>query len=304
MQGRILFSGASGMLGTALRRALASSPISSLETLQLVRRQPAASTEVEWHPESLRAFAQTDSLENLAAAIHLSGANVAARRWTAAYKREIVESRVHSTRALAEMLARLNQPPRVLLVASGTGIYGNRGDEVLDESSAVGAGFLADLCRAWEDAARPALDAGIRVVHLRCGLVLGGGAGALGKMLPIFRLGLGGRLGNGRQWMSWVALADVIGAMQFALEKDALVGPINIVAPNPVTNAEFARALGHAVHRPAVLPAPAFALRLAFGEMADEALLAGQRVVPKQLLDAGFAFQYPKIEDALRAALQ
>jgi uncharacterized protein len=300
MQGRVLFSGASGMLGTALRRALAS----SFQTLQLVRRQPVTNTEVEWHPEALQAFTQTDSLENLTAAIHLSGANVAGQRWTAAYKRELVESRVRSTRALAEALAGLRQLPRVLLVASGTGIYGNRGDEVLDESSAVGAGFLADLCHAWEEAARPAKEAGIRVVHLRCGVVLGGGAGALEKMLPIFRLGLGGKLGSGRQWMSWVALADVIRAVLFLLEQETLADAINIVAPNPVTNAEFARALGRAVHRPAAFPAPAFALRVAFGEMADKALLASQRAVPKRLLDAGFVFQHPTIDDALRAALQ
>lgn len=304
MQGRILFSGASGMLGTALRRGFASSPTSSFETLQLVRRQPASGAEVEWHPEALRAFAQTDSLENLAAAIHLSGANVAARRWTAGYKREMVESRVRSTRALAEILAGLSQPPRVLLVASATGIYGDRGDEALDESSEIGTGFLADLCRAWEEAAQPAKEAGIRVVHLRCGLVLDGEAGALKKMLPIFRLGLGGRLGSGQQWMSWIALADVIRAARFVIETKALSGSINLVAPNPVTNAEFARALGRAVCRPAILPAPAFALRLVFGEMADEALLASQRVVPRKLMDTGFTFLYPGIEEALRVALQ
>lgn len=299
MQGRILFSGASGMLGTALRRSLAS----SFDTLRLVRHQPARDGEIEWHPEQPAPLPETAPLEGLTAAIHLSGANVAAHRWTSAYKRELIESRVNSTRALAQMLARLSQPPQVLLVASGTGIYGNRGDTILDETSAAGTGFLADLCCAWEAAARPAKDAGIRVVHLRCGLVLGGSSGALKKMLPIFRLGLGGKLGSGRQWMSWIALADVLRAVRFAVEKKMLAGPINFVAPNPVTSAEFARALGHAVHRPAVFPAPAFALRLAFGEMADEALLASQRAVPKRLLDAGFDFQYPEIEEALRAAI-
>lgn len=287
------------MLGTALRRSLAS----SFDTLRLVRHQPARDGEIEWHPEQPAPLPETAPLEGLTAAIHLSGANVAAHRWTSAYKRELIESRVNSTRALAQMLARLSQPPQVLLVASGTGIYGNRGDTILDETSAAGTGFLADLCCAWEAAARPAKDAGIRVVHLRCGLVLGGSSGALKKMLPIFRLGLGGKLGSGRQWMSWIALADVLRAVRFAVEKKMLAGPINFVAPNPVTSAEFARALGHAVHRPAVFPAPAFALRLAFGEMADEALLASQRAVPKRLLDAGFDFQYPEIEEALRAAI-
>ena len=298
MHGRILFSGASGMLGTALRRAL------EFETFQLVRRKPETDNEIEWHPTSEQPFASTGQLEGLMAAIHLSGANVAAHRWTAAYKREMVESRVASTRALATALAGLSRPPRVLLVASGTGIYGNRGDELLDESSSAGSGFLAKLCQAWEEAARPAAEAGIRVVHLRSGLVLDSSAGALGRMLPAFRLGLGGPLGSGRQWMSWIALPDLIAAVQFLLANEKLSGPVNIVAPNPVTSAEFASALGHALHRPAMLPAPAFALRLAFGEMADEALLSGARVIPKRLLQAEFEFQCPRIDEALRAALR
>jgi len=298
VQERILLSGASGMLGTALSVALGA----RYERLRLVRRAPARVGEIEWHPEAARPIAQVDWLEGVSAAIHLSGANVAGRRWTPGYKRELVESRVASTKALAEVLARLQQKPQVLLVASGTGIYGNRGDELLDESSAVGSGFLADLCHAWEAAARPAVDAGIRVVHLRCGLVMGKG-GALEKMLPAFRLGLGGQLGNGKQWMSWVALDDLVNVVWLALMDASLAGPVNVVAPNAVTNAGFARALGRAVRRPAVLPAPAFALRLALGEMADEALLAGQRVVPKKLMDAGFRFQYPEIEGALRAAV-
>jgi uncharacterized protein (TIGR01777 family) len=286
------------MLGSALRRSLGS----EFDVPRLVRRAAASGAEVEWHPGASRPFAQTDLLEGLTAAIHLSGANVAGRRWTAAYKREMVESRVGSTRALAMALAELREKPQVLLVASGTGIYGDRGDEWLDESSAAGSGFLAELCRDWEEAAKPAADAGIRVVHLRCGLVMGAG-GALARMLPIFRLGLGGALGNGRQWMSWIALADLVAAVRFVLGNASLSGPINIVTPNPVTSAGFARALGRVVKRPAVLPAPAFALRLAFGEMADEALLAGQRVVPKKLVDAGFVFQHPEIEGALRAAI-
>jgi uncharacterized protein (TIGR01777 family) len=286
------------MLGSALRRSLGS----EFDVPRRVRRAAASDAEVEWHPGASRPFAQTDLLEGLTAAIHLSGANVAGRRWTAAYKREMVESRVQSTRALAQALAGLRQPPQVLLVASGVGIYGDRGDEWLDESSTVGVGFLAELCRAWEEAAKPAADAGIRVVHLRCGLVMGAG-GALARMLPVFRLGLGGALGDGRQWMSWIALADLVAAVRFVLGNASLSGPINIVTPNPVTSAGFARALGRVVKRPAVLPAPAFALRLAFGEMADEALLAGQRVVPKKLMDAGFAFQYPGIEGALQVAI-
>jgi uncharacterized protein (TIGR01777 family) len=247
-------------------------------------------------------FSDTEPLESLTAAIHLSGANVAAHRWTAAYKREIWRSRVESTRTLATALATLNDPPQALLVASATGFYGDRGDEFLDENYGPGSGFLADTCREWEAAAQPAVNAGIRVVHLRFGVVLGAG-GALAKMLPVFRLGLGGRLGSGRQWMSWISLDDVVAAILFALDTPALSGPLNLTAPNPVTNAEFTRALGRAVHRPAIFPAPAFALRLALGAMANEALLASARVVPSRLTSAGFQFAHPTINAALAAAL-
>lgn len=213
-------------------------------------------------------------------------------------------SRVESTRSLANSLANLCQPPQALLVASATGIYGDRGDEVLDECSGPGKGFLADLCREWEGAAQAAVKAGIRVVHLRLGVVVGPGAGALGKMLPIFRLGLGGRLGSGRQWMSWISLTDAVAAILFALETPSLRGPVNLSSPQPVTNAEFTRALGMAVHRPAFLPAPALALRLALGQMADEALLASARAVPTRLTDSGFRFMHPAINGALAAALE
>ncbi len=302
MAGRILLSGASGMLGTALRKSFAS----EFETLQLVRRQPKNNLEIQWQPESVPAFADVQVLEGLTAVIHLSGANLAGKRWTEAYKKELVESRVQSTQALSKALASLSRKPQVLIVASGAGIYGNRGEEVLDESSATGTGFLADLCRAWEQAADPAEQAGIRVVHLRTGMVVApdtGSGGALAKMLPIFKLGLGGPLGNGHQWMSWIALPDYVAAVSFLVSDAGLSGPVNLVAPNPVTSAEFASALGHAVHRPAVMPAPAFALRLAMGEMADEALLASARVIPKRLLDAGFTFRDPTIDKALREAL-
>ena len=299
MPGRIIIGGASGMLGTALCSSIAP----DFETLQLVRRQPESHKEIVWYPESTPAFENPQPLEGLSAAIHLAGANLAGKRWTPAYKRELVESRVTTTRALALALASLTRPPKVLIVASATGIYGNRGDEVLDESSAPGTGFLADLCRAWEEAAAPAKQAGIRVVHLRSGVVIGPKGGALAQMLPVFRLGLGGPLGNGRQWMSWIGLDDWVAAIRFLLSQESLSGPINLVAPNPVTSARFAKALGHAVHRPAVLRAPAFALRIALGEMADEALLASARVVPKRLLDAGFTFRDPGIHEALRAAL-
>ena len=288
------------MLGTALRQALEARDD---VVLQLVRRDPEAAGQIEWDPIALAPVADTRSLEGMAAAIHLSGANVAAHRWTPHYKREMWLSRVESTRVLATMLASLRQPPKTLLVASATGVYGNRGEEVLDESSQPGAGFLADLCREWEAAARPAAEAGIRVVNLRFGVVLGPGPGALTKMLPLFRLGLGGRLGSGRQWMSCIGLADAVAAILFAVNAVELAGPVNLTAPHPVTNAEFARSLGLAVHRPAVVSAPAFALRLALGAMADEALLASARVFPAKLAKLGFRFTYPTVDSALAAAL-
>ena len=295
-----MLSGASGMLGSALRDAFAAR---RLETLQLVRRAPRAPSEVEWNPAAAAAIPNPEPLEGITAAIHLSGSNLAAHRWTAAYKREMIASRVDSTRMLARLLAGLRRPPRTLLVASATGIFGDRGDEILDESSATGTGFLAQLCQDWEAAARPAVEAGIRVAHLRFGVVLGPGTGALARMVPIFRLGLGGRLGNGRQWMSWIGLADLVAAILFILENPALAGPVNLTAPNPVTNAEFTSALGSALHRPAILPAPAFALRLVLGPMAREALLASARVQPARLIEAGFRFSQPIVEEALAAAL-
>ncbi len=288
------------MLGTALRQALAARDAG---VLQLVRHDTVAPGQLQWNPAVSPAIADPAPLESPAAAIHLSGASVAAHRWTAAWKREMSTSRVESTRALATTLAGLRQPPKTLLVASAIGFYGNRGDELLDERSSPGRGFLADLCREWEAAAQPAVEAGIRVVHLRFGVVLGPGPGALAKMLPIFRLGLGGRLGSGQQWMSWISVADAVAAILFALDTPTLAGPVNLTAPYPVTNAEFTRALGKALRRPAILPAPAFALRLALGAMAHEALLSSAKAVPAKLIEAAFQFTHPTVDRALAAAL-
>jgi hypothetical protein len=271
---------------------------------QLVRRIPQTASELQWNPAAAIPVADTGPVEGLDAAIHLSGANLSARRWTPAYRREMAASRVDSTRALATLLAALRRPPRALLVASAIGIYGNRGDEILDETSAPGQGFLAGLCCEWEAAADPAAQAGVRVVHMRFGVVLAPGAGALAMMLPIFRLGLGGRLGSGKQWMSWISLSDLIAAVMFLLESPSLHGAVNLVAPHPVTNSEFTRTLARLLHRPAVLPAPAFALRLALGPMADEALLSSTRVRPSMLINAGFGFTQPTIEAALNSALR
>ncbi len=296
------------MLGTALRRTLAQR---NLPVLQLIRRAPVSPDQLQWNPTATPSIANPEPLEGLTAAVHFSGADVAAHRWTSAYKRELIRSRVQSTRALATALANLRRPPQVFLAASATGFYGNRGDELLDETSARGSGFLADLCQEWEDAARPASDAGIRVVHLRFGVVLGAGRGALARLLPLFRLGLGGPLGSrqrpgqrlGQQWMSWISLADALAAVIFASEATSLTGPVNLTAPQPVTNAEFTRALAAALHRPAILPAPSFALRLALGEMADEVLLSSARAFPSRLTYAGFHFTYPTLDQALDAAL-
>jgi uncharacterized protein (TIGR01777 family) len=294
---RFLLSGASGMVGSALRARLGGTVI------QLVRRAPQSSTELHWDPDVAIPIADTGPIEGLDAAIHLSGANLAAHRWTPAYRREMASSRVDSTLALARSLAGLRRPPRTLLVASAVGIYGDRSDEILDENSAPGAGFLADLCREWEAAAAPAAAAGVRVVHMRFGVALAPEDGAMAKMLPLFRMGLGGRLGSGKQWISWISLTDLVSAVLFLLESPSLQGAVNLTAPHPITNSEFTRTLARLLHRPAVIPAPAFALRLALGPMADETLLSSTRAVPRKLLDAGFRFSQPTIEAALGQAI-
>ena len=303
---KYLISGASGMIGTALVRSWTADPI---HVLQLVRREIGKSTQSEtgnrifWDPQATPAIPDLDCLNGVVAAVHLSGANIAGSRWTADYKQKIVSSRIQSTTALSQALCRIRPLPRVLVCASATGIYGDRGEETLDEQSPPGTGFLAETCVAWEAATRAAEEAGIRVVHARFGVSLSPKMGALAKMLPLFRLGLGGKLGDGRAWMPWVTLRDVVRILRFCLENEAICGPVNVSSPNAVTNAEFTRALGAAVHRPAILPAPAFALRLAIGEMADQALLASARVLPAKLEKAGYQFADPEIASALKSML-
>ncbi len=235
--------------------------------------------------------------------MNLAGASIARWPWTSAHKRRILESRVRSTSLLAETVAALPRKPRVFVSASGVGYYGNRGDEVLRETSAGGSGFLAGVCRAWESAAAPADDAGIRLATLRFGMVLSGVGGALPVMARPFRFGLGGILGDGRQYMSWISIEDLVHAIVHAIDREDLSGPINAVSPEPVTNAEFTAALGRALHRPTPFPVPAFALRALLGEMADELLLSSQRVEPARLLASGFSHRHPNLEEALRAAL-
>lgn len=296
---RILVSGASGLIGRALCRAAAAD---AMEATSLVRsRQSEGANAIFWIPQD--GFADMGRLEGFDAAVILNGANIS-HRWTKRYRREIVSSRVDTTRSLCKLLAATRRRPRVVLCASAVGIYGDRGDEVLTEGSLPGAGFLAETCVAWESAAMPARDAGIRVVHLRIGVVMNPGDAALGKLVPIFRAGLGGPLGSGRQWMSWITLRDLVRAMLFLMKRDDLTGPFNLVAPQPVRNRDFTRAVARAVHRPALLPAPKVALRLAFGQMADETVLASQRAVPQRLEHAGFCFEDKEIGAALAGLLR
>jgi uncharacterized protein (TIGR01777 family) len=236
------------------------------------------------------------------AVVHLAGAGVGDHRWTETYKKQLRDSRVEGTRTLSRALAGLSRRPAVLVSGSAVGFYGDTGDVAVDESGSQGEGFLAALCRDWEAAAQPAVDAGIRVVHPRTGLVLSREGGLLGKALPLFRLGLGGRLGGGRQWMSWITLDDQVAALRFLIH-DGLQGPVNLTAPEPVTNAAFTRAVGRALHRPAPFIVPAPALRLALGEFADEGALVSQRVLPDRLTKARFSFQHPDIDTALAAVL-
>jgi uncharacterized protein (TIGR01777 family) len=295
---KVLVSGASGLIGSALAQSLVAAGHAAL---RLVRQPTSAGDEVAWDPAA--GALDAARLEGLDAVVHLAGENIAQGRWTATKKGRILASRAGGTRLLAAALAQLTTPPRCFGSASAIGYYGNRPDEDVDEASEPGSGFLADVCRQWEAAAEPAAAAGIRTVLLRFGVVLDPAGGALATMLPLFRWGLGGRLGNGRQWVSWISRSDAVAAIMHVLGDDALRGPANLVAPQPVTAGELAAALGRVLRRPAVLHVPAFALRLLAGEMADEMLLAGVRAVPRRLRESGFAFRDPQLEPALRHML-
>jgi uncharacterized protein len=294
----VAVTGAGGLVGSALVSSLRAS---GHRVIPLVRRAPRAGEDaLGWDPSS---GSITPAAPALDAVIHLAGESIMGLRWTAAKKQHIRESRTTATRLLVQTLVRLPKPPAVLISASAIGYYGTRGDEVLTEDSRPGTGFLADVAREWEAATAAAIAHGVRVVNPRIGVVLSTRGGALAKMLTPFRLGVGGVVGGGTQWMSWIALEDVIGAIQHALATEALRGPVNAVAPGPVTNADFTRTLGRVLGRPALVPLPAFAARLAMGEMADALLLASQRVVPARLQASGYAFRHPSLEDALRSEL-
>jgi uncharacterized protein (TIGR01777 family) len=295
----VAVTGSSGFIGSALVSYLSQQ---GHRVTRLLRSQPRSGVDaVRWDPAA--GLMEPRGLDGVEAVVHLAGESIASGRWTARKKAAIRDSRVLGTRRLCESLTRLTSPPKTVVCASAIGYYGHRGEEWLTEESASGTGFLAEVCREWERAAEPALQRGVRVVHLRIGLVLSPSGGVLAKLLPLFRAGLGGPLGSGAQYMSWIALEDLLEVIQHALRMPGLRGAVNAVAPTPVTNRGFTRLLGCVLHRPAVLPAPSFALRLALGEMADELLLAGARVVPEKLLASGYPFRYPELEGALRHLL-
>ncbi|WP_369258126.1 TIGR01777 family oxidoreductase [Streptomyces sp. R35] len=294
---RIAIAGASGMIGSALTRSLTSD---GHEVVRLVRRPPRAKNEVQWDPDAQRIDAA--GLVGCAAVVNLAGAGVASRRWTEAYKRKIRDSRVLGTVTLAEAVASLEEPPGVFVNGSAIGFYGDTGGRAVDESAPPGDGFLPALCVEWEEAAGAAQEAGIRTVFPRTGLVVAGKGGAWGKLFPLFKAGLGGRMGDGRQYWSFISLHDEVAAIRHLMETESLSGPVNLTAPDPLTNREITEAMGHVLHRPTLFTTPAPLLRLALGEMSSD-ILGSQRVLPTRLLESGFTFAFPSIESALRAAL-
>ncbi len=296
----VAVTGASGLVGKALTQALERE---GYGVKTLVRRAPSSAREVRWDPAA--GSIDTDGLRDVDAIVHLAGENVAAGRWTEEHKARIRDSRVHGTALLARTLAAMKDGPRSWISASAVGVYGDRASEAVDESSAPGTGFLASVCRDWEAATAPAAEAGVRVVHARIGIVLSPKGGALAKMKLPFQLGLGGRIGDGSQFMSWITLEDLVSALLFLLEHPAISGPVNCVAPAPVSNADFTETLARTLKRPAVLPVPKLVLRLAAGsEMANEMFIGGARVVPAVLLDQGFRWAQPTLGPALAALLR
>jgi len=296
---RVAVSGSTGLVGSALVSALAAAGHDAIR----LARSPTRSTQhtAVWDPAA--GTIDAAALDGVEAVVHLAGESIATGRWTTQKKARILESRIKGTQLLSQTLARMTRPPHVLVSASAIGYYGDRGEETLNEDSPQGRGFLPEVCQAWESATEPAFRAGIRVVQTRLGIVLSPSGGALAMMLPPFRLGLGGPLGNGRQYMSWVAIDDVVGAIHYALTTEHLRGPVNVVAPNPVTNQEFTKILARVLRRPAVFPVPPVMLRLMLGQLADEALLASARVLPSKLRLTGYPFRYPDLEGALRHLL-
>ncbi|MDH6543094.1 TIGR01777 family oxidoreductase [Streptomyces sp. SPB4] len=294
---RIALTGSSGLIGKALVRSLRAD---GHDTVRFVRRAPADPGEARWDPRA--GFVDPAGLEGVDAVVHLAGAGVGDHRWTAAYKKEIRDSRVLGTAAIARAVAALDRPPAVLVCGSAIGYYGDTGDRPVDEGAPAGTGFLPSVCVDWEAAAAPARAAGIRTVFARTGLVVAAGGGAWGKLFPVFRAGIGGRLGNGRQYWSYISLDDEVAALRHIVDTPALAGPVNLTAPHPLTNREVTAAMGRILHRPTVCAVPAPVMRLALGEFAGD-VLGSQRVLPARLLESGFAFRHPGIEESIRAAL-
>ncbi|MEV0936489.1 TIGR01777 family oxidoreductase [Streptomyces phaeochromogenes] len=292
---RIAVAGASGLIGSALVRSLTAD---GHEVVRLVRRTPRAKDEVEWDPE--RQYVDAAGLVGCDAVVNLAGAGIGDHRWTDEYKRRIRDSRLLGTAALAEAVASLDRPPRIFLNGSAMGVYGDTGERAVDESSPPGIGFLPSLCVEWEEAAAPAEEAGVRTVFARTGLVVAAKGGAWGRLFPLFKAGLGGRMGDGRQYWSYIALHDHVAALRYLIDSESLSGPFNLTAPEPLTNREITAAMGRVLHRPAVFAVPAPVLKIVLGEMAQE-VLGSQRVVPTRLLESGFTFAFPGIEEAIRA---
>jgi len=292
----VLISGATGLIGSALLPELEARG----HTITRLSRSKAGADTIRWDPSS---GTIEGDLEGTEAVVHLAGESIAQGRWNPEKKKRIRDSRVQGTRLLAERISALPTPPRVMVSTSAVGYYGDRGDEVLTEESGPGTGFLPGVCREWEAAAEPARRAGIRVVHPRLGVVLSSESGALGTTLPIFKLGVGGKIGKGDQWVSWVAIDDVVGSIVHALTDEVVDGPVNVGSPNPMTNAEYTKVLGRVLGRPTVLPLPAPAARIMLGEVADALLLASQRMEPAKLKATDYAFRYPQLEGALRHLL-
>ena len=295
---KILISGSHGFIGSAVHRSLSQQGHSLLRLIRLT--QIAKSDEVFWNlPDN---YIDHSKLTNLDAVIHLAGENLFGR-WNEKKKQAIHDSRVKGTAFLAKTLAAMEHKPKVLICASAIGYYGNRGEDECIETIEAGDSFLSTVCCQWEQSARPASEAGVRVVNLRFGVVLGKEGGSLAKMLPAFKMGMGGPLGNGQQWVSWVSIVDAVRAIEFAIEHETLQGPVNVVSPHPVRNKEFAHAVGHALHRPEVVPVPKRMLKFMFGEMADETVLASTKVLPQKLQTEDFQFQHPDLNTALEAIL-
>jgi uncharacterized protein len=294
----ILVTGSTGLIGSELVSLLKKN---NHRVIRMVRKTPVGRDEVRWDPTS--GISDKTSIEGVDAVVHLAGENIAAGRWTPEQKRRIRESRIQGTRLLAQSLAYLFDPPKVLISVSAVGYYGDRGDTRLDENSAPGSGFLPELCREWEAATAPASQRDIRVVNPRLGVVLSADGGSLSKMLTPFRLGIGGRIGSGKQYISWIAIDDLVRVLEHAIQDESLRGPINAVAPFSVTNLEFSKILGRVLSRPSFMALPSFAARLIWGQLADEVLLASARVSPARLLQSNYKFLYPNLEAALRHVL-